>query len=264
MTGAYWTIDEIRREMTALQDTASFQKPDFYRAFTRRVKELFSGLQVLKGDDTLRTIEVIYANPERAIAKIMEGKSTQLPLLSLQLDGIELATDRRKPMEALVEKKYWLSDKQRAVRYMALAPVAANLSFAINIWGKYVEEVNQLTEQILLQFRPNLPIDIRPDEIYQSFVKDVSDSFQVDMGDKQDRVLKRIVRFEVESYIPSKVFKFTNTGEIISMNYETYIEETSGLETLESFLAGGGQDFHLNEIPNRSGWNKPVTTTTTS
>ena len=240
MTGAYWTIDAIRDEMQALRDNSTFQKPDFYRAFTRRIKELFGNLQVLKGDETLRTVDIIYANPERAIAKIMEGKSTQLPLLSLQLDGITLADDRRKPMEALVEKKYWLSDKQRAVRYMALAPVAANLSFAINIWGKYVEEVNQLTEQVLLKFRPNLPIDIRPDEVYQSFIRDVSDSFQVDMGDRQDRVLKRVIRFEVESYIPSKVFKFTNTGEIVSMNYEVYLEETSGLQPLETFLGGGG------------------------
>lgn len=259
MAGAYWTIDAIRQEMQALRDTATFQKPDFYRAFTRRIKELFGDFKVLKGDDTLRDVEIIYANPERAIAKIMEGKSTQLPLLSLQLDGISLADDRRKPMEALVEKKYWIAEKQRAVRYMALAPVAANLAFAINVWGKYVEEVNQITEQILLKFRPNLPIDIRPEEVYQSFIKDVSDSFQVDVGDKKDRVLKRIIRFEVESYIPSKVFKFTNAGEVVAMNYETYIEETNGLQTLESFLAGGGQKFQLNSLPNRSGWNKTST-----
>lgn len=239
MAGAYWTIDAIREEITALQNTASFQKPDFYRAFTRRIKELFSDLQVVKGDDTIRTVDIIYANPERAIAKIMEGKSTRLPILSLQLDGIELALDRRKPMEALVEKKFWIPDKQRAVRYMALAPVAANLSFAVNVWGKYVEEVNQLTEQILLMFRPNLPVDIRPDETYQAYVRDVSDSFQVDVGDKQDRVLKRVIRFNVESYVPSKVFKFTNTGEIVTMNYEAYIEETSGLITLQEFLGKG-------------------------
>lgn len=232
MAGAYWTIDDIRREIIALEDTASYQKPDFYRVFTRRLKELFGDLKVLKGDDTLRTVEIIYANPERAIAKIMEGKSTQLPLLSLQLDGIEVALDRRKPMEALVEKKFWITDQQRAIRYMALAPVAANLSFAINVWGKYVEEVNQLTEQIILAFRPNLPVDIRPDEVYQAFLQDVSDSFQVDVGDRQDRVLKRVIRFNVESYVPGNVYKFTNTGEIVAMNYEIYLEETSGLVPL--------------------------------
>lgn len=88
-------------------------------------------------------------------------------------------------------------------------------------------------------FRPNLPVDIRPDETYQAYVNDVSDSFQVDVGDKQDRVLKRVIRFNVESYVPSKVFKFTNTGEIVTMNYEVYLEETSGLQTLESFLGQG-------------------------
>lgn len=251
MVGAFWTIDAIRQEMTALTETASFQKPDFYRVFTRRLKEIFSGLQVLKGDDTIRTVEIIYANPERAVAKIAEGKTQNLPLLSLQLDGIDIDSQRRKPMEALVEKKYWLTDKQRAVRYMALAPVAANLSFAIHVWGKYMEEVNQLTEQIALKFRPNLPVEIRPEEIYQAFIKDISDSSNFEVGDRQDRIVKRVIRFQVESYIPSKVFKFTETGEIQSMNYEVYIEETSGLQTLESFMAGGGAAFALNEITNR-------------
>lgn len=232
MAGAYWTIDGIRDEILALEDTTTYQKADFYRHFTRRVKELFSDLQVLKGDDTIRKVDIIYANPERAIAKIMEGKSTQLPLLSLQLDGIDVALDRRKPMEALVEKKFWIPDQQRAIRYMALAPVAVNLSFAVNVWGKYVEEVNQLTEQIILLFRPNLPVDIRPDEVYQAFLQDVSDSFQVDVGDRQDRVLKRVVRFNIESYVPGNVYKFTNTGEIVSMSYEFYLEETSDYLTL--------------------------------
>jgi hypothetical protein len=241
MAGALWTIDKIRQEMQALDATASFQKPDFYRAFTRKIKELFGNFQVLKGDDTLRNVEIIYANPERAIAKINEGKTTNLPLLSLQLEGVEVDLQRRRPMEALVEKKYWLSDKQRAIRYMALAPVAANLSFAVNVWGKYVEEVNQLTEQIMLMFRPNLPIEIRPDEAYQSYLTGVDESSNLQVGDKQDRIVKRVVRFSVESYIPSKVFKYTDTGEIVSINYEVYLEETSGLQTLESFLSSGAK-----------------------
>ena len=241
MAGALWTIDKIRQEMQALDATASFQKPDFYRAFTRKIKELFGNFQVLKGDDTLRNVEIIYANPERAIAKINEGKTTNLPLLSLQLEGVEIDLQRRRPMEALVEKKYWLSDKQRAIRYMALAPVAANLSFAVNVWGKYVEEVNQLTEQIMLMFRPNLPIEIRPDEAYQSYLTGVDESSNLQVGDKQDRIVKRVVRFSVESYIPSKVFKYTDTGEIVSINYEVYLEETSGLQTLESFLSSGAK-----------------------
>jgi len=75
--GAMWTIDSIRNELLALENTASFQKPDFYRIFTKRLKELLGNFQVLKGDDTLRDVEIIYANPERAVAKIMESKNNQ-------------------------------------------------------------------------------------------------------------------------------------------------------------------------------------------
>jgi hypothetical protein len=236
MAGAFWTIDAIRNEIVALDSTAGFQKPDFHRDFTRRLKELFGEFQVLKGDETLRDVEIIFANPERAVAKIVEGKTTRLPLLSLQFDGLEIDTARRKPLEALVERKFWDPDKQRAVRYMALAPVAATLAYSINVWSKYIEEVNQLTEQIVLMFRPNLPVDIRPEEIYQAYLRDVSEMSNLQAGDRQDRIVKKAIRFEVQSYIPSKVFKFTNTGEIMTMNYEAYIEETSGLQTLEVFL----------------------------
>jgi hypothetical protein len=251
MAGALWTIDDIRQELEKLESSASFQKPDFYRVFTRRLKEIFSSFKVLKGDETIREVDVIYANPERAVAKIVEGKTQNLPLLSLQLDGVSVDERRQKPMEALVERKFWIPEKQRAIRYMALAPVAANLAFVLNIWGKYVEEVNQLTEQIMLQFRPNLRVDIREDEVYQAYLKDVSDSSNMAVGDRQDRIIKRQVRFEVQSYIPSKVFRFTNTGEIQVMTFEVYLDETSGLVPLESYIAGGGKDFLLNQVPNR-------------
>ena len=251
MAGALWTIDMIRTEMEALDAHATYQPADFYKDFTRRLKEILGGFQVLKGDDTLRDVEIIYANPERAIAKITETKNTLLPMLSLQFEGVELDSARRKPAAAIVEKAFWDSSKQKSIRYIALAPPATNLSFGLNIWGKYVDEVNQLTEQVLLLFRPNLNIDIRPEENYEAFVLDVGDATPLTAGDREDRVVKRTVRFKVESYIPGKVFRFTNTNELKTMNYQEYIEETDGLQSLESFYAGGGAAFALNQVPNR-------------
>jgi len=245
MPGALWTIEEIQREILALSDSAGYQKPDFYRSFTRRLKELLGDFQVLKGDDTLRTVDIIYANPERAVAKITEQKTTILPLLSLQFEGVAVDTARQRPLPVLVEKSFWDAQRQRAVRYMALAPLATTLSFGINIWGKYVEEVNQLTEQVMLKFRPNMPVDVREDEIYQAFIQDVSEASDLVVSDQEDRLVKRTVRFEVQSYIPSQVFRFTNTSEIKTMNYELYVKEISELEPLESFYAGGGAEFAL-------------------
>ena len=258
--GALWTIDFIRNEIQALEDTSTYQKSEFYRDFARRLQEILGNFQVVKGDSDLRDVDIIYANPERAVAKITEGKTTNLPLLSLQFEGITVDTFRRRPMECLVEEKYWDSQKQRAIRYMALAPVAATLLFSVNVWGKYIEEVNQLTEQILLKFRPNLPVDLHPEEVYQAYVKDVNEASEFSPGDRQDRVVKRAVRFEVEAYIPTKVYRFTNTGEIETINYEVYLEEISGLQTLESWYAGGGLDFAEGDINRGSG----ITTVTAS
>ena len=135
-----------------------------------------------------------------------------------------------------------------------------------------MDEVNQLTEQILLLFRPNLNIDIHPHESYEAFVLVVGDAANLTAGDREDRVVRRTVRFKVESYIPGNVFRFTNTSEMKTLNFEQYIEETSGFQTLESFYAGGGAAFALNQLDNRGGGftTVPVTqqiptfTTTTS
>lgn len=239
MPGALWTIDDIRREILALEESSTYQPADFYRSFARRLQELLAVFQVTKGDGNLRDVDIIYANPERAVAKIREGKNINLPILSLQFEGIEPDTARRRPLEALVEEKFWDSKKQRAIRYMALAPFAANLVFAVNIWGKYIEEVNQLTEQILLKFRPNFPVDIHPGEIYQAFLRDVDEASDFTPGDREDRVIKRRIRFEVQSYIPSNVYKFTNTGEIVCLHFDVYQQEVSGLVPLESWIACG-------------------------
>lgn len=237
MVGAYWTIDDLRVDVSALIDSASYQRADFYRSFTKTLKELFSDLMVVKGDDTPRHVDIIYANPERAVAKINESQNTILPILSIQSDGIELDNTRRKPMEALVEKKFWSKDKQRAIRFLAPAPVAADLVYSINIWGKYVEEVNQLTEQLMLMFRPNLSVEIREGESSQAYIREVSDTSQFTAGDRQDRLIKRVVKFHVQSYIPGKVFRFTNTGEIETFNYDMFLQivDSEGLTPVESY-----------------------------
>lgn len=238
-----WDIDDIRRELRSLSLNKSYQPANFYRQFTSRLKELLGDVRVLKGDDRVEEVGLIYANPERAIAKIFEGKNTILPLISLQFDGTDLDDKRRRPMENVVDLKYWDRDKQRAVRYMALSPVATNLTYKINVWGKYIEEVNQITEQLLLKFRPNLPVDILEGTSFNAFVKDVAEASQLTVPDREDRIVKRTIRFYVEAYIPSDVYRFTNTGEIETMNYDVYTEmlSTGVLEPLESFnMSSGG------------------------
>ena len=134
---ALWDIENVRQEILKLSQTASYRPPNFYRSLTTRIKELLGDLKVLKGDETVVNVDMIYANPERAVAKISESKNTILPLMSIQFDGLRSDNLRRRPMENIVERKFWDVSKQRAVRFMALAPVAVNLS------GKCMGEVHR-------------------------------------------------------------------------------------------------------------------------
>ena len=261
-----WTIDDIRREIQKLSNDASYQSPNFYRALTTRVKEILGDLKVVKSDDTVVEVDLIYANPERAIAKIVDGRNVTLPLMSIQFDGIEVDRKRSRPMENLVERKFWDRDKQRAVRFMAMAPVAANLGYVVNVWGKYIEEVNQLTEQLMLKFRPNLPVNITENEVYQGFILDLGEATSLTAGDREDRVVKRTLRFHVQGYIPSNVFRFTNTGEIETMKFEVYSEMVAdgSLVPLESMdmMGGQGNDTARVHVPTTITGTTPSTTIT--
>ena len=62
---ALWDIENVRREILALTKTASYRPSNFYKSLTARVKELLGDLQVLKGDETVVNVDIIYANPER-------------------------------------------------------------------------------------------------------------------------------------------------------------------------------------------------------
>ena len=209
-----WTIDSIREKLLLLEKEGSFQKPDFYRQFTKKLTEVLNDFKVVKADETIRTVGVVFASPERAIAKFKDNVTTKLPLISLGFDGISVDVQRRRPSFNIVQSKFWDKEKRRAIRIYALAPVAADLKYSINIWSKYIEDMNQITEQLMLKFNPSVSVNTSFGDDFEIFIDDISDMSDLTPGDKQDRVIRRSVKVLAKGYIPSKTFRFTETGQI--------------------------------------------------
>ena len=209
-----WTIDSIREKLMRLEKEGSFQKPDFYRQFTKTLTEVLNDFKVVKSDETVRTVGVVFASPERAIAKFKDSVTTKLPLISVGFNGIEVDSQRRRPSFNIVQSKTWDKEKRQAIRVYAMAPVAADLKYSINIWAKYIEDMNQITEQLMLKFNPSVAVNTSFGDDFEIFIEDVSDMSDLTPGDKQDRVIRRSVKVTAKGYIPSRTYRFTNTGQI--------------------------------------------------
>ena len=74
--------------------------------------------------------------------------------------------------------------------------------------------MNQITEQLMLKFNPSVAVSTSFGDDFEIFIEDVSDMSDLTPGDKQDRVIRRSVKVTAKGYIPSRTYRFTNTGQI--------------------------------------------------
>ena len=159
-------------------------------------------------------VNVIFSNPERTIAKLKEDRNLTLPIISVSIDDSDEDTDRRRTVNTLDISTVWDEKTQRANRVISKAPKPINLSFSINIWAKYVEDINQLVENILLLFNPSLDFKTSQSTNTKAFIEQITDISTMKTGDREDRILRKMIVITAEAYLSYPRYLVTSTGEI--------------------------------------------------
>ena len=188
--------------------------PLVYRETLGSLLTIFGRLKYLDPDGKVVSIKCIHGNPERIASKMREQTNLILPILSITQTTSEDDTLRRRYEPTLVHQKYWDKEKHKAIRVLSLAPKAINITYSINIWSKYRSDMDQILEQIRLMFNPELRIETSVAQNTKAFMLTESDNSDVAAGDKEDRVLKRGIALEVQTYLPNPRFLVTSTGKI--------------------------------------------------
>ena len=216
---------EIRKALQELELGKGHTQADFYREYTQFLIRKMQTISIIDSEDkAVVDIPTFYANPERAIAKIKEDRNLVLPVISIGISDIEDDVDRRSTNMHVVFETAWDKTKQRATRVVSIAPKAVRLSFMVNIWAKYVEDLNQITEKIQLMFNPSLEFRTKFSSYILGFITQVADNSVTVVSDRQDRVLKRSIQVEVEAYVPNEKYLYTNTGQLEMLNADIVIE----------------------------------------
>lgn len=188
--------------------------PFIYKEVIRSLISLFGNLYYLDGEGNLTRVKATHAAPERAVAKKFQENNMILPIITLHQVTAKSDEKKRRYDNVLIQTTSWDEDTQRAERIISHADVPVSITYSVNLWTKYMEDMDQLAQNIRVKFNPSLTVVTPFTNSLTVFLKDESSSNTLVDGDREDRLLRKSFSVEAELYIPSPRFKVTSTGRI--------------------------------------------------
>ena len=137
-----------------------------------------------------------------------------LPVITVGQTKIDDDTTRRRYKPLIIASKIYNEKIQRSERVIKFVDRPVNITYTVNLWAKYMEDLDQLAEQVRLKFNPSLPFITPFSTKTKAFRTDKANQSDVATADREDRILRKAFTISVETYIPSPKFKYTSTGEI--------------------------------------------------
>ena len=188
--------------------------PFVYKEVLRTLIAAFSNLYYVDGTDKLLKIQAMHSAPERAVAKKFQENNIVLPVITIHQTGAKNDEAKRRYDNVLIQTTNWDEDTQRATRVIGTADVPVTLIFSVNLWAKYMEDLDQISQNIRTKFNPSLNVDTSFTSSLKVFLNDESSESNISVGDREDRLLRKSFSLQTEFYIPSPRFLVTSTGRI--------------------------------------------------
>lgn len=163
-----------------------------------------------------------------------------LPMISVILSSVEYASDRQTSKMRNVVKSTSIPDGELS-RF--LNPVPYNLGFTMTLWSLHMVDIDQILEQILPYFTPNIFIRLNIPELdatldLKTIFQGCSPDVTQEMADEDIRVIKWTLDFMVQGYLfqPLKT-----TGLVTKIIQKLYVNDESwGNRFTESAVTSGG------------------------
>ena len=197
--------------------------PFVYKDILRALIVSFGSMHYVDGENKLIRVKSVHGNPERTISKLTQEDTIILPIITVHQDGAKDDIQKRRYDNIIIQKSEWNQDIQRAERIIGVADVPVKLTFNINLWAKYMEDLDQLSQSIRVRFNPSILLKTPISNSIKAFLTVETNKSSVVTGDREDRILRKSYAVEVEAYIPSPKFKVTSTGRIEKVVNELWI-----------------------------------------
>ena len=188
--------------------------PFVYKEVLRSLIVAFGNVHYVTGDNKLTRIKSMHAAGERAVAKKFQENNIILPIITIHQLTAKSDETKRRYDNILIQNSVWDEDKQRAERVIGLADVPVTISFSVNLWTRYMEDLDQISQSIRLRFNPSLNLKTEFTDSLKVFLEDETNNTAIDAGDREMRLIRKSFTISTELFIPSPKFTVTSTGRV--------------------------------------------------
>jgi hypothetical protein len=196
------------------------------RGTDEAVMDMFRDIVVLDEDGKAIPVPIIWGTAERAVLAIVQE--------NVRKDDTLVVDRLRLPMMAVVSRdltfnqnRYtyhkaidWLRDKtgkpgfyetekyKRDTVFGVTRGIPIDVSYQLIFWTMYLEDANQILEQILTKFSPIAYIKVRGVS-WETILKldGISNNLEIDVGDQALRIIKFQVNMTAETYVAQPIIR---------------------------------------------------------
>jgi|TARA_A100000172_G_scaffold10733_1_gene5739 RNase P subunit RPR2 len=221
VTSQEYLLDLIQR-----MDKKSVLPLNGYKEIVRFLLNEFNDLPYLNEEMEIVLSKCRYGNPERTVARLNQEDNMIMPLITVSQNSITESEDRRRYFPVIMNTTYWNEEKKKAERVISLCDRPVTISYNINIWAKYMEDMDQLSQQVRLRFNPSIQLKTRFSKDSKVFLSSETNNYSFSLADREDRIIRKTFTASVETYIRSPKYLVTSTGEIEELNLDAQIVDT--------------------------------------
>lgn len=195
------------------------------RGCDQGMTDLFRNIVVLDEDGKAFPVPIIWGTQEKAVAVILQNNVRKdnslvvdrpvLPMMALNSSDIAPDMSRYIYHKAKVNFKNLYGEnelrkelKEKDTIFGFARGIPINVTYSLYIWTLYIEDMNQILEQIILKFSPMAYIKVQnvPWEVCVS-LDSLSNNIDKETADKEKRVVKYQINFTAKTYIPQPIIR---------------------------------------------------------
>jgi hypothetical protein len=190
--------------------------------------DLFGNIVVLDEDGKAHKVPIVWGTQERAVSWILQDNTRKdgslvvdrirLPMLAIYSSGMEFdqtrytyhkALDYLRRMREDGKPGFTVGEKyDRDTVFGVARGVPVNKSYTLTAWTMYMEDVDQIIEQIMLKFSPIAYIRIRGVNWETGVSLDsIGSNVDNEPGDQNQRVIKYEFNLTARAYIPQPIVR---------------------------------------------------------
>lgn len=190
--------------------------------------DLFSNLVVLDEDGKAHKVPIIWGTQERAVAWILQDnvrkdgslvvERIRLPMMTIYSSGMEFdqsrytyhrALDFMRRLDPKGRPGLHASEKfERDTVFGVARGIPVNKTYTLIAWTMYMEDIDQILEQVMLKFSPVAYIRVRGVNWETTVSLDsVANNVDYEPGDQNQRIIKFEFNLTARSYIPQPMVR---------------------------------------------------------